>query len=324
MRILLTHRIPENGLALLREAGEIDVWEHEAVMPRDEILRRVKDADAIVSMVTDKMDSEVFEAAGPQLKVVANYAVGFDNIDVREAERRGIVVTNTPGVLTQAVAEHALGMMIAVARRIVEADDFTRAGKYKGWMPLGFMGQSLWGKTLGIVGVGRIGTWMAEAAHRGLNMKILYTDVHHDDELELKESATYHSLDVLLKQSDVVSIHVPLLEKTRHLIGAHELRLMKPTAILLNTSRGPVVDEAALYHALKAGKLFGAGLDVFEAEPKLYPGLAALPNVVLTPHIASATIEAREAMAEIAANNIRAVLRGTAPLNPVTTKDLVG
>lgn len=322
MKILLTHRIPENGLALLREAGTVDVWERDAVMPRAEILRRAKGVSAIVSMVTDRMDAEVFEAAGQQLKIVANFAVGFDNIDVREAERRGILVANTPGVLTQAVAEHALGMMIAVARRIVEADDFTRAGKYAGWMPLGFMGQSLWGKTLGIIGVGRIGTWMAEAAHRGLNMKIIYSDVHHDDELELKENATFHSLDVLLRESDVVSIHVPLLESTRHLIGARELALMKPTAILLNTSRGPVIDETALYYALKAGKLFGAGLDVFEREPKLVRGLAGLPNVVLTPHIASATIEAREAMAEIAANNVRAVLRGAAPLNPVTAKDL--
>ena len=323
MKILLTHRIPDNGLELLREAGELYVWKDDSVMPREEILKQCQGVDAIVSMVTDKMDAEIFDAAGPQLKVVANYAVGFDNIDVREAEKRGIVVTNTPGVLTQAVAEHALGLMIAVARRIVEADTFTREGKYAGWMPLGFLGQSLWGKTLGIVGVGRIGTWLAEAAHSGLNMNILYTDVHHDDELEMKLGATYHTLDVLLKDSDVVSIHVPLIESTHHLIGERELAHMKESAILINTSRGPVVDEAALYHALKEKKIFGAGLDVFEDEPKLYHGLEKLSNVVLTPHIASATIEAREAMAEIAANNVRSVLQAGKPLNPVTTKDLL-
>lgn len=322
MKILVTHKIPENGIELLKEIGTVDVYEHEQVIPRAVFLDRVRGADAVVTMVTDHVDKELFDAAGPQLKVVANYAVGFDNIDVREATNRGITVTNTPGVLTEAVAEHALGLMLAVARRIPEADAFTRAGKYAGWMPLGFLGQSLWGKTLGIVGLGRIGTWIAEAAYRGFNMKIMYTDVKHDDELEMKLGATYHQLDTILKEADVVSIHVPLLESTRHLIGERELNLMKSSTILINTSRGPVVDEAALYHALKENKIFGAGIDVFEHEPKIYHGLEKLPNIVLTPHIASATIEARTAMAEIAANNVRSVLKTGKPLNPVTIKDL--
>lgn len=322
MKTLVTHKIPENGLELLKAMGTVDVYEQDQVIPRGEFLDRVRGVDAVVTMVTDKADAELFDAAGPQLKIVANYAVGFDNIDVRGATNRGITVTNTPGVLTQAVAEHALGLMLAVGRRIVEADTFTREGKYAGWMPLGFMGQSMWGKTLGIVGVGRIGTWMAKAAYHGFNMKILYTDVHHDEELETKLGATYHSLDVLLRDSDVVSIHVPLLESTHHLIGERELSMMKSSAILINTSRGPVVDEAALYHALKENKVFGAGIDVFEHEPKIHPGLEKLPNVVLTPHIASATIEARTAMAEIAANNVCSVLKTGKPLNPVTVKDL--
>lgn len=322
MKILVTHKIPENGIELLKEIGTVDVYQQDQVIPRGEFLDRVRGVDAVVTMVTDHADKELFDAAGPQLKVVANYAVGFDNIDVREATNRGITVTNTPGVLTQAVAEHALGLMLAVGRRIPEADAFTRAGNYAGWMPLGFLGQSMWGKTLGIVGLGRIGAWIAEAAYRGFRMKIMYTDVRHDDELEMKLGATFHRLDAILKEADVVSIHVPLIESTHHLIGERELSMMKSSAILINTSRGPVVDEAALYHALKEKKIFGAGIDVFEHEPKIYRGLEKLPNVVLTPHIASATIEARTAMAEIAANNVRAVLKTGKPLNPVTVKDL--
>ncbi len=317
MKVFVSHRIPDNGLALLREVATVDLYTGEDPIGRAELLERVAGADAALTMLTDHVDAGFFDAAGPQLKIVANYAVGFDNIDAAEAARRGVVTTNSPGVLTQAVAEHALGLMLAVARRVVEADGFLRAGKYHGWMPLGFLGQQLSGKTLGVVGVGRIGSDLAEMAHRGLGMKILYTDVHHDDALESKLGAAYHTLDVVLRESDVVSIHVPLMESTHHLIGAHELSQMKRTAILINTSRGPVIDEAALHHALRERTIFGAGLDVFEHEPKLHPGLETLPNVVVTPHIASATPEARESMAEIAANNIRAVLRGHAPLNPV-------
>ncbi len=317
MKIVVSHRIPDNGIELLEDVADVEVYDGEGLIPRSELLRRIHGADAVLTMLTDRVDAEFFDAAGPQLKIVANYAVGFDNFDLDEAAKRGIVVTNSPGVLTQAVAEHALALMLAVARRVVEADAYTRDGKYEGWMPLGFLGEPLAGKTLGIVGVGRIGTWLAEIAHRGLGMKILYTDVHHDDELEVKLGATYHTLDVLLRESDVVSIHVPLLPSTHHLIDAHALRQMKPTAILVNTSRGPVVDEAALYHALKERTIFGAGLDVFEHEPKIQHGLAKLPNVVLTPHIASATLDARASMAEIAATNIRAVLKGHPALNPV-------
>jgi glyoxylate reductase len=321
MKIFLTHKIPDKGIELLKKAGKLDIYDGKQAIERTELLKRVRGVNAIVSMLTNHIDAELFDAAGPQLKVVANYAVGFDNIDVREANKRGIAVTNTPGVLTEAVAEHTLGLMFAVGRRIVEADNFTRKGKYKGWMPLGFLGQSMWGKTLGVIGLGRIGTWFAEAAHRGLNMKIMYTDIQHDEELETKIDAKYHKLDSILKEADVISIHVPLLESTHHLIGERELSMMKPNAILINTSRGPVVDEKALYQALKDNKIFGAGLDVYEHEPKIYRGLDKLSNVVLTPHIASATNEARTAMAEIAAKNVIAVLKGEKPLNAVIVKD---
>lgn len=317
MNIFVTRQIPENGLKLLKEKHDVEVYEKDQIIPRDELLKKIKGKDAVLTLLTEKVDAEFFDAAGDQLKIVANYAVGYDNIDIAEAAKRNIFVSNTPGVLTEAVAEHALALMLAVARRVPEADRFMRAGKYTHWLPLGFLGQSLWGKTLGVVGLGRIGSWLAEAAHRGFNMKIVYNDVAHNDEFEMKLDAKFHELDVILKTADVVSLHVPLLDSTRHLIGKKELDLMKPTSILINTSRGPVIDEAALYNALKEGKIFGAGIDVYENEPRIQPGLEKLDNVVLTPHIASATINARESMSEIAANNILHVLDGKPPLNPV-------
>ncbi|MBI2589568.1 D-glycerate dehydrogenase [Candidatus Berkelbacteria bacterium] len=320
MRIVVTRRIPEEGLALLRRIGTVEVYTHDKIIPRAELLKRIHGANAALTLLTEKVDAEFFEAAGSSLKIVANYAVGFDNIDIREANKHGVVITNTPGVLTEAVAEHTLALMFAVARRVVESDAFMRTGQYTHWLPLGFLGQSLWGKTLGIIGLGRIGTWVAEAAHRGLNMQILYHDSGRSDELEMKLNAEYHELDVLLRKSDIVTLHVPLTDETQHLIGERELSKMKPTAILINTARGPVVDEQALYHSLHERKIFGAGLDVFEHEPKLYHGLEKLPNVVLTPHIASATNEARQAMAEIAARNIIEVLAGRPPLNPIKSE----
>ncbi len=321
MKIFVTRKIPKNGIELLKAAHEVEVYEKDQVIPRTELLEKIAGKDAVVTVLTEQVDAEFFDAAGDQLKVVANYAVGFDNIDVREASKRDIFITNTPGVLTEAVAEHTFALMMTVARRVVEADDFVRAGKFYHWMPLGFLGPSLWGKTIGIVGLGRIGSWVAEAAFRAFHMKVLYHDPDRHDEFEMKLDAEYHELPTLLKRADVVTLHVPLVDSTRHLIGKKELALMKETAILVNTARGPVVDESALYSALKDRNIFGAGLDVFEDEPKLHPGLAKLPNVVLTPHIASATTEAREAMAEIAAQNVLAVLAGKPPLNPVRATD---
>lgn len=315
--IFVSQPIPENGLQALAEVGRTEIWPHKKLIPRAELLRRIEGADAVVTMVTDQVDAEFFKAAGPQLKIVANYAVGFDNINLKEAAARKVAVTNTPGAFAEAVAEHTLALLFAVARRVVEGDRFVRNGEYEGWIPMAFLGQPLWGKTLGIIGLGRIGAWVAEAAHRGFNMPILYADERHNEDVEMRLGARRRRLDVVLRESDIVSLHVPLGPTTRHLIGERELKLMKPSAILINTARGAVVDEQALYHALKSEEIFGAGLDVYEHEPKLYRGLEKLPNVVLTPHSASATLEARSAMAEIMASNVRAVLAGRPPLNPV-------
>jgi glyoxylate reductase len=313
----VTRQIPDRAIELLTPHAEIDQWPKERPMLRHELLGKVAHASAILSCLTERIDEPVFRAAGPQLKIVANYAVGFDNIDLDVARQHGVAVTNTPGVLTEAVAEHALALIFAVARRVVEGDAFVRAGRYEHWLPLGFLGPQLWGKTIGIVGLGRIGGWVAEMAVNGLRMMALYAGPHRDRDLELRLGLRHVELPTLMKQSDVVTLHTPLTEQTHHLIGRRELALMKRTAILVNTSRGLIVDEAALTDTLSARQIFGAGLDVFEHEPTVSAALRKLPNVVLTPHIASATHEARTAMAEIAAKNILAVLAGKPPLNPV-------
>ena len=315
-KVFVTRKIPQIGLELLK-GTDFKVWEEDRVIPRDVLLERVRGVEAILALLTDKMDGELMEAAGPQIKIISNYAVGFDNIDVAEATKRKIYVTNTPGVLTEAVAEHTFALMLAIARRISESDQFTKTGKYKGWEPELLLGSELKGKTLGIVGLGRIGSRVAEMAVKGMGMKVSYFDVKPSAEFEKEFQATFQDLDSLLKEADFVSIHVPLLPATRHLINGEKLKLMKPTAYLINTSRGPIVEEMALVEALKAGTIKGAALDVFENEPQLAPGLADLPNVVLTPHTASATEEARGAMATLAAQSILDTLSGKVPQNLV-------
>jgi len=316
-KVFVTRKIPQAGLDLLKGV-DFSVWEEDRVIPREVLLERVKGVDAILSLLTDKIDGEVMDTAGPQLKLISNYAVGYDNIDVPAATQRKIFISNTPGVLTEAVAEHAFALLLAIARRIPESDQFTRQGKYKGWEPELLLGTELQGKVLGVVGLGRIGSRVAEMANKGMGMKVLYHDPKQDAEFEKEYSAVYKAgLDDLLKEADFVSIHVPLLPATRHLFNAEKLALMKKSAYLINTSRGPIVDEAALVEALKAGMIKGAALDVFENEPNLSPGLAELPNVVLTPHTASATHEARGAMAVLAAQAVLDVLAGKPPVNLV-------
>jgi glyoxylate reductase len=310
-KVFVTQNIPGVGVDMLRKTCDVRVAPQKGPISRKELIKGVKWADALLSLLTNKIDAEVMDA-NPNLKIIANYAVGFDNIAVPEATKRGIPVTNTPGVLTESVAEHAVALMLAVGKRVVEADAFLRAGKYKSWDPFLLLGTEFDGKTAGIVGVGRIGSVFCKFAN-ALNMKIVYTDVNRTPEIEEKYGAQYLSLDELLKRSDVISIHVPLLPTTRHLINADKLKLMKKTAFLINTSRGPVIDEKALVVALKKGQIRGAGLDVLEFEPKLAPGLAKLKNVVVTPHIASATEEARNEMSILAAKNILAVLNGETP-----------
>lgn len=285
-------------------------------MTKEELLEIIPGQDAVITMLANPIDSEVI-GAGQKLKVIANYAVGFNNIDLAAATARGIAVVNTPDVLTAASADFAWALLLATARRVVEGDALVRAGRFAGWAPELLLGVEVHGKTLGIVGAGRIGQAVAKRA-RGFAMRILYhnrTRLPEDVEREL--GLEYADLDALLKEADFVSLHCPLTPETRHLIGERELGLMKPTAVLINTARGPVVDEGALVQALREGRIYGAGLDVFENEPALHPGLAELPNVVLAPHIASAGRETRLQMVDLVVSDVLAVLKGQRPRNLV-------
>ena len=317
MRIYVTQPIPQAGLDLLRQAyPDFEMNPEERVLAQPELLEKVKNTDALLTLLTDKIDAALLDAAGPHVKIIANMAVGFDNVDLKTATARGIMVTNTPGVLTDATADHAWALLFAVARRIPESEKFLRAGKFKSWGPLLFLGGDIAGRTLGIIGSGRIGQAMAMKS-RGFNMRVLYADEIANTKLEKEIGARKVDLETLLRESDFVSVHVPLLPTTKHLINATSLRMMKKTAYLINTSRGPVVDEAALAEALKNGVIAGAALDVFENEPAVHPDLLKLDNAVLTPHIASATIETRSNMARIAAENLIACLNGQKPPNLV-------
>ena len=321
-KVLITREIPERGLSKIREFFEVDLWTDEAPPPKDVILERIRDKDALVSLLTDPIDEEVFDAA-PKLRIVSQYAVGYDNIKVEEATKRGIYVTNTPGVLTETVADFTFALMLAVARRVVEADRYVREGKWKvGWHPLMMVGTDVYGATLGIVGLGRIGSAVARRA-KGFNMRVIYYDVVRREDLEKELGIEYVSLDKLLEESDYVSLHTPLTPQTYHLIGEEQLKKMKKTAFLINTARGKVVDQKALYKALKEGWIAGAGLDVFEQEP-ISPDdpLLELDNVVLAPHAASASYETRSRMAEMVADNLIAFLKGEVPPNLVN-KDVV-
>ena len=323
-RIFATRTFPGPGIASLKDHGfEVDLFDRDEIIPRKELLQRVKGVDALLSLLTDKIDAEVMDAAGPSLKIIANYAVGFDNIDLEAAKKRRIVVTNTPvPEMSESVAEFTIALLFGVARRLCEADVFTREKKYKGWSPNLFLGMDLRGKTLGVIGAGRIGTRVAEIARLGLGMSIVYTSRKPDPDLSTRLSAPFLPLDQVLERADVVTLHVPLLPDTKHLISTEQFSLMKKDAILLNTSRGPIVDEKALLRALRTGRIAGAGIDVYEAEPAIDTDpsdkleLRAMPNVVMTPHIASATIQTREAMGRLAAANVVAVLTGEPPLSP--------
>jgi glyoxylate reductase len=317
-KVYVTRELPERGMKIIRERFEAEVWPEYGPPPKEEIVRKARDVDALVTLLSDKIDAEVFDAA-PKLKIVAQMAVGFDNIDVAEATKRGIYVTNTPGVLTETTADFAWALLMAVARRVVEADRYVRSGQWKvSWHPSMLLGRDVYGATLGIVGAGRIGTAVARRA-KGFNMKILYYDVvPMPPEIEKELGAKRVDLDTLLRESDFVSIHVPLMKETYHLINEEKLKLMKKTAYLINNSRGPVVDEKALYKALKEGWIAGAALDVFEQEPTPVDNpLLKLDNVVVAPHISSASYETRSRMAEIVAENLVAFFEGRTPPNLV-------
>ena len=319
-KIYVTRKLPEAGIKRIFELFDVEIWPEYPPPPRDVLLQKVRTVDGLVSLLTDKIDKELLENA-KNLKIIAQYAVGYDNIDLDACTSKGIYVTNTPGVLTDATADHTMALMLAIARRIVESDTYIRTGKWEesntGWHPTMFLGVELTGKTLGIIGFGRIGVAVARRA-RAFGMKIVYYSRQRKTELEKELDATYLQLDDLLKVSDIVSIHVSLNDKTKNLIGARELRLMKTTALLINTSRGAVLDEEALYDALKDGIIAGAALDVFRQEPTPKTNkLLSLKNIVVTPHTGSATYKTRTKMAEIVSENLIAFFSGKIPPNLV-------
>ena len=313
-KIYITGQIPNVGVEMLAKRGfSVDVNEAGKNLTKVELKNVFGQYDAVLTLMTDKINEEVIGAASPKLKIIANFAVGFDNIDVLAAKRRGIIVTNTPGVAGESVAEHTFMLILACAKKLIEADRYVRGGKYQRWDPMAFLSGQIWGKTIGIVGLGRIGTYVGHIAYGGFRMKILYYDIVRSEDFEMLTEAQLVSLEQLLGESDFVTLHIPLTYNTRHLIAKKELALMKNSAILINTSRGAVVDEKALVEALSKKKIAAAGLDVYEHEPTVPMELRTLANVVLTPHSASATYETREAMAKIAAQNIIDVFEGKTP-----------
>tara|TARA_B100000745_G_scaffold299958_1_gene252189 strand:- start:42 stop:1007 length:966 start_codon:yes stop_codon:yes gene_type:complete len=319
-KIYITRHIPEIGIEMLKDAGhEVTVSEKDGVLSKEELISELQkeEYDAVLSLLTDQIDAEVYDAAS-NAKIFANYAVGFNNIDLEEAKKRNITITNTPGVLTETVAEYTFSLILSLLHRIPEADKFTRAGKYEGWAPELLLGRNIAGKTIGILGAGRIGQQVVLHAHH-FGAKVIYNDIKQNEELEKEIGAEFKKdINDVFREADIISVHVPLLPATKHLVSKERLELMKEGAYLINTSRGPVVDEKALVEVLRAGKIKGAALDVFEEEPKLAPGLVEFPNVIITPHIASATESTRGKMAELAAQNIIDFLIGSTPKHVVS------
>ena len=320
-RVFVTRRLPDAAMAKLESFCDPEIWNQETPPLREVLLEKVKDAEGVLCLLTDRIDAELMNHA-PKLRVISNCAVGFDNVDVAEATRRGIVVGNTPGVLTETTADLAFALMLAAARRVVEADRFVRAGKWKTWSPTLLLGQDVQGATLGIVGLGRIGVAVAKSA-QGFGMRVLYHCRARNPEAEQRLGARYVDLATLLTEADFLSLHTNLTPETHHLIGREQLRQMKRTAILVNTARGPIVDTQALYEALRDGTIAYAALDVTESEP-LPPDhpLLRLENVIIVPHIASASVATRTKMALMAVDNLAAGLKGEMPPNPVNPEAL--
>jgi glyoxylate reductase len=315
--LLVTRELVPSVMDALRERFEVDVYDGEGAIAREDLLKRVQGVDAALTLLTEKVDAEFFDAAGPQLRIVANHAVGFDNVDVPEATRRGVPVSNTPEVLTETTADLAWALLLAAARRIAEGDRFLQSRTPWIWGPQMMMGVDIHGKTLGVVGFGRIGQAVARRA-AGFAMKVIYSSSSGPRKVEGID-AEHRGFDDLLREADFVSVNVALKDSTRHLFGEEQFRAMKPTAVLVNTARGPVVDEAALARALKAGEIFAAGIDVFEKEPEVHPELLECENAVIIPHLGSATIDTREAMGMLAAENLFSIFDGRKPptlINP--------
>lgn len=319
-KVYITRKLPEIAERKLQEAGfEIIVNPEDRILKKEELVTALAadSYDAVLCLLTDTIDREVFDAV-PSAKIFSNYAVGVNNINIEDAKEKGITVTNTPGVLSDSVAEHTIALILSLSKRIVEADKFVRDGKYVGWGPMLMLGTDLKGKTLGLLGAGRIGSRVAMHARKGFEMNVIYYDIKKNEEIEKEGAEFRESVEEVLKEADFVSIHVPLLDSTKHLINKERLGMMKKTAYLVNTSRGPVINEQELVEALEGGVIAGAGLDVFENEPALADGLAQLSNVILTPHTASATEATRGKMAEMAAQAIIDFFEGREPQNKVS------
>lgn len=317
-RILVTRRIPNSGITMLEDAfggTNVSVFSEDRPMTRAELHEAAQGVSGILCMLNDPIDAAFFAAAGPQLRIVANYAVGYNNIDLDAAAAHGVAAANTPDVLTESTADLAWAILMATARRLGEAERYLREGQWRGWAPLLFLGVDVYGKTLGVFGMGRIGQAFARRA-KGFGMRVLYTNRNRLEAAAERElGAEYVDKAALVRASDFLSLHCPLTDATHHAFGAAEFAAMKPSACLVNTARGPVVDEAALAEALEQGRIFAAGLDVFEEEPKVHPKLLTCPRAVLVPHLGSSTKEARSRMGEVAAANIIARLEGKAPPN---------
>jgi len=322
-KVFVTRELPEEAMRLLKSRFEVEVWPGDEPPPKGVLMDRVKVVNGLYCLLTEEISADVINAAGEQLLGISQVAVGYDNIDVEAATKRGIYVTNTPGVLTDTTADFALTLLMATARRVSEADRYVKAGEWKvPWGLMMLLGQDIWGKTIGIVGMGRIGTAVARRA-KGMNMRILYYDVRRNEDAEKELGAEHVNLETLLREADFVSVHVPLLPSTHHLINEERLKIMKKTACLVNTSRGPVVDETALYKALKEEWIWAAGLDVWESEPTDADNpLLTLDNVTATPHIASGSYETRSKMALMAAENLVEILEGRVPPNLVNKQVL--
>jgi len=316
MKVYVTRPVFDEAIDRLRREFEVELNSEDRILPKQELIAHLRDKDGALTLLTDAIDLELLQST-PRLKVVANFAVGFNNVAVDSATKLGVAVTNTPGVLTETTADFAWTLLMAAARRVVEADKFARAGKFKAWGPQMFLGYDIYGKTLGLAGLGRIGQAVARRA-AGFNMRVVFHDPESIPDRTIKElGVTRLPFDELLRVSDFISLHVPLFPETHHLLNDHTFALMKPTCIVINTSRGPVVDEKALVSAVRDGKIAGAGLDVFEREPEIEAELFAMENVILAPHIASASHETRLRMCMMAADNLIAALKGERPPNLV-------
>ncbi len=321
LNVYITRKIPQAGIDLLQKNHfNVEIFEEDRQVPKQELINKIKTADALLPLLTDEITSEIIRA-GKNLKIIANYAVGYNNIDIDEAKRRKIVVTNTPGVLTECTADLTWSLIMAVSKRIVEADKFTRDRKFHGWAPMLMLGSEISGKTLGIIGSGRIGTAVAKRSS-GFDMGIIYTSNRTNEYIDKELGGRKVEIDELLERSDYISIHVPFNEKTFHLIDEKKIQKMKNSVFIINTARGPIIDEKALVTALRNKQIAGAGLDVYEDEPKLPDGLIELDNVILLPHIGSATLETRTKMATMAATNIISYFKGQKPPNIINPEVL--